>query len=222
MNLPSDRSARKSVGADDWQDVHMTVLNVVCFGAKYMNMHGHVLNALGSGRIARSGRLRLDQWPDMPRPGMLDRPALITYVPAHGGCWPNVATSGLGVKGAWASFEEFGSIGGSAVVLDACKTATDKWLYDGGLLRAECQSLKGKPLLGGSLTGPPTGPGGAKILNALLDLLADVEDTAMSDEELLSLLRDVRHNAIMESPRNRSVRTAYAVRRVTDKPSELW
>jgi hypothetical protein len=201
----------------------MIVLNVVCFGTKYRTMHEHVLNALGSGRIANSGRFRLDQWPDMPRPGMLDRPALVTYVPAHGGCWPDAATSGLGVKGAWASFEEFGGIGGSAVVLDACDTATDEWLYDGGLLRAECQSLKGKPLLGGSgLAEAPTGPGGAKILNALLDLLADVEDSAISDERLLSLLRDVRHNAIMKSARNSRVRTAYAVRRVTDKPSEVW
>lgn len=201
----------------------MIVLNVVCFGTKYKNMHEHVLNALDNGRIAESGRFRLDQWPDMPRPGMLDRPSVITYVPAHGGYWPDSTTSGLGVKGAWASFEEFGSIGGRAVVLDACRTATDKWLYDGGLLRAECQSLKDKPLLGGwDLTGPPTGPGGAKILNALLDLLADVEDTAMSDQELLSLLRDVRGNAIMNSAPNSNVRTAYAVRKVTDEPSQVW
>jgi len=201
----------------------MIALNVVCFGAKFKNMHEHVLNALGSGRIAQSGRFCLDQWPDRPRPGMLERTALITYVPAHGGCWPDAATSGLGVKGAWASFDEFGSIGGSAVVLDACDTATDGWLYDGGLLRAECQSLKGKPLLGGSgLAGAPTGPGGAKILNALLELLTDVEDTAMSAEELLSLLRDVRDNAIMKSARNSKVRTAYTVRNVTDIPSGVW
>jgi hypothetical protein len=112
---------------------------------------------------------------------------------------------------------------GHAVVLDACSTATDGWLYEGGLLRAECQSLRDKPLLGGSEGGgPPTGPGGAKILNALLDLLADVKDTAMSSDELVSLLRNVRDNAIMKSARNSSVRTAYEIRKVTDKPSEVW
>jgi hypothetical protein len=122
-----------------------------------------------------------------------------------------------------ASFEEFGRIGGKAVVLDACSTATDGWLYEEGLLRAECRSLRGKPLLGGSkLGGPPTGPGGAKILNALLDLLADVKDIALSDDKLQSLLRDVRGNAIMKSAPNSSVRMAYEVRKVTDKPSEVW
>jgi hypothetical protein len=43
-----------------------------------------------------------------------------------------------------------GSIGGKAVVLDACYTATGWWLYDGRKLRPECLSLKDKPLLGGS------------------------------------------------------------------------
>jgi len=203
--------------------MHMIMLNVVCFGPKYKNMHEHVLNALDSGRIANSGRFRLAEWPDKPRPGMLDRSALITYVPAHGGCWPDATTSGLGVKGAWASFEDFGSIGGSAVVLDACDTATNNWLYRGGLLRAECQSLKGKLLLGGSgLAEAPIGPGGARILNALLDLLADVDGTAMSDEGLLSLLLDVRKNAIAKSAPNSKVRSAYAIRKVTERPSRVW
>jgi hypothetical protein len=202
--------------------MHMIVLNVVCFGPKYQNMHEHVLNALDAGRIAKSGRFRLDEWPDTPQPGMLDRSALVTYVTAHGGCWPD-GTSGLGVKGAWASFEEFGSIGGSAVVLDACDTATDHWLYRGGLLRAECRSLKNKFLLGGSgLAEAPIGPGGARILNALLDLLTDVDGTAMSDEGLRSLLMDVRENAIAKSAPNSKVKTAYAIRKVTEQPSRVW
>lgn len=46
----------------------MILLNVVCFGGgryeddKYKRMHGHVHSALASGRIAESGRFRLDEW----------------------------------------------------------------------------------------------------------------------------------------------------------------
>jgi hypothetical protein len=118
----------------------MILLNMVCFGAQSGFMHGHVLSALDSGRIARSGRFCLDEWPGRPQPGMLERPALVTYVPAHGG-WMEDGTSCLGTWGNWYSFEEFGTIGGSAVVLDACSTASDDWLYDQGRLRPECQSL---------------------------------------------------------------------------------
>jgi len=45
---------------------------------------------------------------------MLERPALVTYVPAHGG-WMDDGTSCLGAWGNWYSFEEFGKICGSAV-----------------------------------------------------------------------------------------------------------
>jgi len=197
----------------------MVLLNVVCFGAKYKTMHGHVLSAQDCGRFADSGRFRLDEWCDRPRPGMLDRPSLITYVPAHGG-WLD-ETSSLGVYRAWASFEEFGSIGGRAVVLDACKTASDDWLYDGGLLRAECRSLKDKPLLGGSGEAAPNEGHGAKILGALLDVLADAEDTAMSDRKLLTLLGEVRDRAAMNAAPNSKLRTAYAARIVTDTPSSV-
>jgi hypothetical protein len=65
-----------------------------------------------------------------------------------------------------APFEEFGDIGSRAVVLDACSTASDDWLYDGGSLRAECRSLKDKPLLGGSGNSQPNEGHGKKILGA--------------------------------------------------------
>jgi hypothetical protein len=132
----------------------MILLNVVCFGAQSSFMHGHVLSARDSGRIAKSGRFRLDEWPGRPQPGMLERSALVTYVPAHGS-WMDDGTSCLGTWGQWFSFEEFGKIGGSAVVLDACSTASDCWLYDQGRLRPECQSLAGKALLGGSGAAEP-------------------------------------------------------------------
>lgn len=119
------------------------------------------------------------------------------------------------------SFGEFGNIGGRAVVLDACDTASDRWLYDGGLLRSECQSLKNKPLLGGSGAAQPQFGHGAKILGALLDVLADVEDTAMSGQDLLSLLADVRERADMNPARNSTLRTAYAARMVTEHPSKV-
>jgi hypothetical protein len=63
---------------------------------------------------------------------------------------------------------------------------------------------------------------GAKILGALLDLLTGVEDTAMSDHELLSLLKDLRARAVMKSAPNSKLRRAYAIRMVTHTPSEVW
>jgi hypothetical protein len=84
---------------------------------------------------------------------MLERLSLITYVPSHGGKIGE--ESGLWVHPVGSSFEEFGTVGGKAVVLDACDTASERWLYDRGSLRAECRSLKGKPLLGGSGNAKP-------------------------------------------------------------------
>jgi len=205
----------------------MILLNVVCFGGgryqedKYKRMHGHVRSALESGRIAESGRFHLDEWHDRPRPGMLARPSLITYVPAHGGRLDGTSSLGIG-QTTWASFDEFGGIGGRAVVLDACSTASNDWLYDQELLRAECQSLAGKPLLGGSGAEGPRYSYGAKILGALLDLLTGVDDTAMSDQKLLSLLKDLRARAVMKSAPSSKLRMAYAIRMVTDTPSEVW
>jgi hypothetical protein len=202
----------------------MILLNVVCFGGgryeedKYKQMHGHVRSALESGRITESGKFRLDEWHDSPRPGMLARPSLITYVPAHGGWLEGTSSLGIG-QTTWAAFDDFGSIGGRAVVLDACSTASNDWLYDRQLLRVECQSLAGKPLLGGSGAEGPRYRYGAKILGALLDLLTGVEDTAMSDHELLSLLKDLRARAVMKSAPNSKLKTAYAVRVVTGTPS---
>jgi hypothetical protein len=196
----------------------MVLLNVVCFGAEYKMMHGHVLSARDSGRLADSVRFRLE-WYDRPELGMLDRPSLITYVPSHGGRVGE--TSGLWVGWACASFEGFGSIGGKAVVLDACDTASDDWLYERGSLRAECQSLKDKPLLGGSGKASPNEGHGEKILSALLDVLAEVEDTAMSDQELLILLAEVRDRAARNAAPNSTLRTAYAARIVTDTPSPV-
>lgn len=195
----------------------MLLLNVVCFGAEYKTMHGHVLDARDSGRIGESGQFRLDTWHDKPQPGMLSRPALITYVPAHGG-WIG-ERSALGVGRGWASFEEFGSIGGRAVILDACSTASDDWLYGDGRLLPECQSLEGKPLLGGAgAKQAPQFGHGAKILGALLDRLAEVEDPSMSPLKLLSLLQDVRDLAASRSTRNGTIRKAYAVRMVGATP----
>lgn len=194
----------------------MVLLNVVCFGAKQKMMHGHVLSARDSGRLADSGRFRLE-WYDRPRPGILDRPSLITYVPSHGGRVGEM--SGLWVGQAVASFDEFGSIGGQAVVLDACDTASERWLYSGGSLRAECQSLKDKPLLGGSGKAEPNEGHGEKILGALLDVLAEVEDPAISDQELLTLLAEVRDRAARNAAHNSKLRTAYCARVVTRTPS---
>ena len=205
----------------------MILLKVVCFGGgryeedKYKRMHGHVRSALASGRIAESGRFRLDEWHDRPQPGMLARPSLITYVPAHGGWLDGTSSLGIG-QTTWAPFDEFGSIGGRAVVLDACSTASNDWLYDRELLRAECQSLAGKPLLGGSGAEGPRYSYGAKILGALLDLLTGVEDTAVSDHELLSLLKDLRARADVKSAPTSKLTRAYAIRTVTETPSKVW
>jgi hypothetical protein len=132
----------------------MVLLNVVCFGPEQKMMHKHVASARDVGRFTDSGKFRLE-WYDRPRPGMLERLSLITYVPSHGGEWFG-GTSGLWVHPVGGSFEEFGTVGGKAVVLDACDTASERWLYDRGSLRGECRSLKSKPLLGGSGNASPT------------------------------------------------------------------
>jgi hypothetical protein len=210
----------------------MVLLNVVCFGPEQKMMHKHVLSARDSGRLAYSGKFRLE-WYDRPRPGILDRPSLITYVPSHGGEWFGGA-SGLRInpRGNWAnpvggSFEEFGTVGGRAVVLDACGTASDRWLYDRGALRAECQSLKGKPLLGGSGDDEPNELTGEEILGALLDVLAEVEDAAMTDQELLAILEEVQDRAARRAADNRKrrragrIRAAYRACIVTETASSM-
>jgi len=99
-------------------------------------------------------------------------------------------------------------------VLDTCSTASDGWLYDQERLRPECQSLAGKPLLGGSGAAEPQKSHGARILGALLDVLADVEESAVSARDLLRLLSEVRDRAAAESARSSTLRTAYAARPV--------
>jgi hypothetical protein len=138
---------------------------VVCFGPEQKMMHKHVASARDAGRLTDSGKFRLE-WYDRPRPGMLERLSLITYVPSHGGEWFG-GTSGFWVHPVGGSFEEFGTVGGKAVVLDACDTASGRWLYDRGSLRAECRSLKNKPLLGGSGNARPSEVHGRKILEVL-------------------------------------------------------
>jgi len=44
----------------------------------------------------------------------------------------------------------------------------------------------------------------------------------MSDQELLALLKDIRARAVMKSAPNSKLRRAYAVRMVTDTPSDVW
>jgi len=203
----------------------MVLLNVVCFGPRQKMMHKHVLSARDSGRLADSGRFRL-AWDDRPQPGMLDRRSLVTYVPSHGGRFGETSGLWINPKGDWAnpvgaSFQEFGTVGGRAVVLDACSTASDDWLYDGGSLRAECRSLKGKPLLGGSGDAEPNEVHGEKILGALLDVLAEAGNTAMTDQELLRFLAEVRDRAARNAAHNSKLRAAYAVRMVTETPSPV-
>jgi len=60
----------------------MLLLNVVCFGTWHDLLHGHVISALNS---STGPGFCLDWRPAGPEPGMLEREALVTYVPAHGG-----------------------------------------------------------------------------------------------------------------------------------------
>lgn len=195
----------------------MVLLNVVCFGPEQKMMHKHVASARDAGRLADSGKFRL-QWYDRPRPGMLERPALVTYVPSHGGTVGG--QSSLWVHPVGGSFDEFGTVGGEAVVLDACDTASAHWLYDGGSLRSECRSLTGKPLLGGSGNAQPNEIHGKKILDALLDVLAEVEDTTITTapEDLQTLLARVRDQAARKAAHNSKLKTAYGVRIVGETP----
>jgi hypothetical protein len=103
----------------------MLLLNVVCFGAWDDFLHGHVLSALNS---STGPGFHLDKRPAGLEPGMLEREALVTYVPAHGGRLKEDGTSALWGKDVVGAFSEFGIIGGRAVVLDACDTASDGWL----------------------------------------------------------------------------------------------
>jgi hypothetical protein len=195
----------------------MVLLNVVCFGDRDDYIHGHVLSAQGS---AIGPGIHLDKWPARPEQGMLERPALITYMPAHGG-WLEDGTRVLWVKEAVAPFSKFGIIGGSAVVLDACCTASDDWLYDhDGRLRAECRSLAGKPLLGGSGNAKPQKSHGKWILGELADVLSGVEDADMSEGDLLALLTEVWDRAATKARKaahNSTLRKAYRARLVTEE-----
>jgi hypothetical protein len=196
----------------------MVLLNVVSFGPQQKMMHKHVLSARDAGRFADSAKFRLE-WHDRPRPGMLEFPSLITYVPSHGGTVGQ--ESGLWVHPEGGSFGEFGTVGGKAVVLDACDTASERWLYDRGSLRSECQALKDKPLLGGSGNAKPNEVHGKKILDALLDVLAEVEDTAMTAPQLRTLLAEVRDRAARNAAHNSKLRAAYAVRIVDENPTPV-
>jgi hypothetical protein len=121
-----------------------------------------------------------------------------------------------------ASFSEFGIIGGSAVVLDGCSTASDGWLYDDDdRLRPECQSLLGKPLLGGSGDkSTPQKPHGKWILGELVNVLSGLEDTSMDEDKLRGLLEDVLDRAATraeEKAWNSTLRKAYKVRQVINE-----
>lgn len=153
---------------------------------------------------------------------MLEPEALVTYVPAHGGQLYEDGTSALWGKdtlGYWPS--EFGAIGGHAVVLDACDTASDGWLYSAdGRLRAECQTLLGKPLLGGSGDAKQQQSHGKWILGEFVNVLSRVEDMSMDEDKLRDLLEDVLDRAATRAeagPGNSTLRKAYKVRRVTSE-----
>jgi hypothetical protein len=153
---------------------------------------------------------------------MLEREALVTYVPAHGGRLKDDGTSALWGKDVVGPFSEFGVIGGRAVVLDACDTASDGWLYDSGdRLRPECQSLLGKPLLGGSGDrSKPQKTHGKWILGELVNVLSGVEDAGM-DEDSSGTLWRMSWTAPLPRPRKRrttgTLRKAYKVRPVTSE-----
>lgn len=202
----------------------MLLLNVVCFGTWHDLLHGHVISALNSSRGAG---FCLDWRPAGPEPGMLEREALVTYVPAHGG-WLEGDSEGDWTSALWGqdkkagySFSEFGVIGGRAVVLDACNTASDDWLYDDDRLRTECHSLLGRPLLGGA--GDKSAPQeshGKWILGELVNVLSRVEDMGMDEDKLRALLEDVLDRAATRAeagPGNSTLRKAYRVRRVTSE-----
>jgi hypothetical protein len=195
----------------------VVLLNVVCFGPEDKYIHGHVIDARKS--LTKDSRFRLDEAHAQPAPGMLDCQAMITYVPAHAGWLKDDGTSVLWVGDAVAPLSAFGKIGGDAVVLDACCTATDGWLYDEeGRLRAECKALAGKPLLGGSGDAKPQDTHGKWILGELLEALSGMED-AGSDEDLLSLLTAVWDRAATKAGKaahNSTLRKAYRTRMVTD------
>jgi hypothetical protein len=193
----------------------MTLLNVVCFGPEDPYIHEHILDARCDGLFKDPDRFRLDEWLDWPRPGMLAHPALITYVPAHAGQVVDDGTSFLSVDEAWAPFGDFGTIGGKAVVLDACDTASDPWLYDRGKLRSQCWSLKNKPLLGGSRIKKPQKSHGVHILSALVDVLSGIDNTTVTDDELLPLLEMVLDLAVTKAVSYSTLRLAYRVRIVT-------
>jgi hypothetical protein len=198
---------------------NMLLLNVVCFGAWDDFLHGHVLSALNSS--TRPG-FHLDKQPAGLKPGMLEREALVTYVPAHGGRLKDDGTSALWGKDVVGAFSEFGIIGGRAVVLDACDTASDGWLYDSGdRLRPECQSLLGKPLLGGSGDkSKPQKSHGKWILGELVNVLSGVEDAGMDEDKLRDLLEDVLDRAATkaeEKAYNSTLRKAYKVRPVSSE-----
>lgn len=191
----------------------MLLLNVVCFGAWDDFLHGHVLSALNGS--AGPG-FDLDRRSGGLEPGMLEREALVTYVPAHGGELKDDRRRALWGKDVVGAFSEFGVIGGRAVVLDACDTASDGWLYDsGGRLRPECQSLLGKPLLGGSgNASKPQKSHGKWILGELVNALSGGQDA----DKLRVLLEDVLDRAAAkaeESAWNSTLRKAYKVRVVT-------
>jgi hypothetical protein len=125
----------------------MVLLNVACLGDRDDYIRGHVLSAQDS---ATEPGFHLDKWPATPEPGMLERPALDHLHAGSRGLAGGRDEGPLGQGGSGA-VQQVRHYRGSAAVLDACCTASDDWLYDhDGRLRAECRSLAGKPLLGGS------------------------------------------------------------------------
>jgi hypothetical protein len=59
---------------------------------------------------------------------------------------------------------------------------------------------------------------GQKILEALLGVLAEVEDTAMTNHKLRTLLAEVRERAARTAAHNSKLRTAYSARIVGETP----
>lgn len=153
-------------------------------------------------------------WHPSPSSNLLQTPAVVTYVPAHGG-WFDGGTSGLGVSREWHWLADFGQIGGRAVVLDACNTASDQWLYDQGKLRDECRNLVGKALLGGSGSSMPNARHAPALLASLIEELRLGDAAGMNAMQLRDLLDRALDRAARARPRCNW--TAYKTRIVSSR-----
>ena len=181
----AEREPRR-VGA--WHDQDMDLLNVVFFGDRDDYIRGHVLSA--QDRATGSG-FHLDKWAARPEPGMLDRPALITYVPTHGAGWRTTGRGSSGSGRQWRRSASSASSGAArscsmravqppttgftttdGFVASAGRWPTSRFSADRGIAKSQQSHGKG-------------------ILGELVDVLSGVRDAHMSGHDLLTLLTEV-------------------------------